>query len=95
MRTYTNSSFTNCTVLGFGQVRVVVSSVSVTCARAAQHHARHAGKRAGGLDRDAKRRDWAAMAMTGAALLAERLRLAIIGPQWQPVRLVSPELVTA
>ena len=52
MRTYTNTSFTNRTVFGSSQDRVVVSS-SGTCAHAAQHLTLwHAAKR----DRDTDRR---------------------------------------
>jgi ribosomal protein S4 len=42
-----------------------------------------------------KRRGSGTVVMAGAVPMAKPTRLAITGPQWQPVRLTSPELVTA
>ncbi len=94
MRTNTNSTVvTNCNVFGFGQDRVVALWVA-SCAYAAQHLAsRHASKHLGRLSRGVKRRGTDAVA--GADLLARSMCLAIRGPQWQPVRPVSPVLVMA
>jgi cysteine synthase len=93
MRTNINIVETNRNVIGLGQDRVV-SSLDVTCADAAQHlDSRHASKHAHGLARALKRRGFGTAATAGAALLAKRMRLAITGPQWQAVRLVSPSVV--
>ncbi len=95
MRTNINAAVTNCTVFGFGQDRAV-SSLVATYAHAAQHHAsRHASKRARDLDRANKRRGSVIAVVTGAVQLVEQMCLAIIGPQWQPVRRTSPVLVMA
>lgn len=94
MRTSFNVSVTNRTVFGLSQDRVVVS-LNATCAHAAQHLAsRHASKRDRVLDRAMKRRGSGTGVMAGAVLWFWHLCLAITGPQWQPVRLTSPELVT-
>ena len=95
MRTNLNTVVANRNVFGFGQDCVVVSSWKDSCAHAAQHLAsRHASHRAR-LARLRTRGGLAGDAMAGAAPKAKRTRLAITGPQWQPVRLTSPELVTA
>ena len=97
MRTNTNAVVTISNVFGFGQDRAVSPSNS-SCAYAAQHLASwHASHRAHGLDRARLRREFkaAVMGMAGAVPKAKRTCLAITGPQWQPVRLTSPELVTA
>ncbi len=92
MRTNINS-FTICNVFGFGQDRVVSLWID-SCASAAQHlHKRHSSYRARERARALKRVTVVA-AVTGAALKAMAMRLAITGPQWQPVRLTSPVLVT-
>jgi hypothetical protein len=94
MRTYFNNVITNRTVFGLNQDRVV--SLSDTCAHAAQHLAsRHAAKRARSTDRALKRRGSVTTVMAGAVLMAKQWRLAITGPQWQPVRLLSPVPVMA
>jgi hypothetical protein len=91
MRTNTSAAVTNRNVFGFGQDRVVTSWAS-SCADAALHHAsRHAGKHSSRLYRALKRRGTVAVA--DVALIARQLRLAITGPQWQPVRQMSPGLV--
>jgi hypothetical protein len=73
-----------------------VSLLNDSCAFAAQHLAsRHAGKRARLLARALKRRGSGSGAMAGADTMAGLTCLAITWPQWQPVRLTSPELVTA
>ncbi len=93
MRTNINA-VTNCNVFGFGQDRVV-SLTNDSCAYAAQHlHSRHASKRARGPAGAVKRRAMATAVMAGAVSKAKPTCLAITGPQWQPVRLTSPELVT-
>ncbi len=93
MRTNINTA-TNCNVFGLGQDRAV-SLWNDSCAYAAQHLAsRHASKRARELAKALKRRGSVTAVMAGAVPLAKRTRLAITGPQWQPVRLTSPELVT-
>jgi hypothetical protein len=95
MRTNIDAIVTNCTVFGFGQDRVVATRHDATCAYAAQHLSSwHASKRARCGSRVLKRRDDRAV-MAGAVLKAMPLRLAIMGPQRQPARQTSPELVTA
>ena len=93
MRTYTNTSFTNRNVFGLSQDRVVVSSrVRALMLRSisrgtppnviATRFARLARRVLGrGHGR--------------AAQMAMHLCLAITGPLWQPVRLMSPVLVVA
>ena len=94
MRTNTNNVSTNRNVFGLSQDRVV--SLSDSCACAAQHLApRHAAKRARRTARTLKRRGVGTTVMAGAVLMAKQWRLAITGPQWQPVRLTSPVPVTA
>lgn len=94
MRTTINAIVTNCTVFGFGQDRAVATRNDATCAHAAQHLAIwHASKRVRDWSRALKRRDYAVLA--GAVLKAGRLCLAVMGPQRQPVRLMSPVVVTA
>ena len=95
MRTNINAAVTNRNVFGFGQDRVV-SLWNDSCAFAAQHLAsRHASKRARELARTLKRRGSSTAVMAGAVPKAKPTCLAITGPQWQPVRRTSPELVTA
>jgi len=95
MRTNSNAAVTNCNVFGLSQDRAV-SLWNGLCASAAQHLAsRHASMRARGLDRAPLRRGLVTAVMAGAVSKAKRTCLAITGPQWQPVRLTSPELVTA
>ena len=92
MRTSINT-FTNCNVFGFNQDRVV-SSWNHAYAHAAQHLASwHASKRARSLSGALKRRGSAVVA--GAVLGVEQMCLAITGPAGQPVRRLSPVLVTA
>lgn len=94
MRTNINT-VTNCNVFGLDQDRAV-SLWNASCAYAAQHLAsRHASKRAHGSAKALKRRGSGTVVMAGAVPMAKPTRLAITGPQWQPVRLTSPELVTA
>ena len=90
----TNVTFvTNCNVFGLDQDRAV-SLRNDSCAYAAQHLAsRHASKRAHGLARALKRRGFGTVVMAGAVPKAKPTRLAITGPQWQPVRQMSPGLV--
>ena len=98
MRTSINNIVANVNVFGFGQDRVVVSSLADTCAHAAQHlETRHAtSKRARGWAERAKRSWLATAAMAGAARMAELITsLAIYGPQRLPVRHLSPVLVQA
>jgi len=93
MRTNNFTSATNRNVFGFGQDRVVVSLWTGSCASAAQHlHDRHASRRS--VIRALKRRLYAIAAVASAAPKAMAMCLAITGPQWQPVRLTSPVLVT-
>jgi hypothetical protein len=93
MRTYFNVVITNRNVFGYGQDRVV-SALNATCAHAAQHHAsRHASKRARESAQALKRLSWSDVA--GAVSRVRDLCPAIMGPQWRPVRLMSPTLVTA
>ncbi len=93
MRTNTNAAVTNRNVFGFGQDRVVSLGAS-SCASAAQHlELRHASKHLGRQDRGLKRRGTAAAGT--APTTAKTMRLAITGPQWQPVRVTSPGLVMA
>ena len=95
MRTNTNAAVTNCNVFGLSQDRAV-SLCNHSYACAAQHLAsRHASMRARELDRAPLRRGLVTAVMAGAVSKAKRTCLAITGPQWQPVRLTSPELVTA
>ena len=94
MRTSLNNVITNRTVFGLGQDRVV--SLTDTCAHAAQHlDSRHAAKRARSMARALKRRVAVTAGMASAVLMAKPWRLAITGPQWQPVRHLSPVPVTA
>ena len=95
MRTYFNVVVTNCTVFGFGQDRVV-SSLNATDAHAAQHLAiRHASKRARGPAYALKRRGSGTAVVAGAVQWSKQMCLAMLGPQWQPVRLTSPTVVIA
>jgi hypothetical protein len=97
MRTNTNAVVTISNVFGQSQDRAV-SSCNDSCATAAQHLASwHASHSALGSDRALKRREdrTNGMGMAGAVPKVKRTRLAVTGPQWQPVRLTSPELVTA
>ena len=95
MRTNINTSVTNRNVFGFGQDRAV-SLWNDSCAYAAQHLAsRHASKRARELARSLMRGGSGTAVMAGADPKAKQTCLAITGPQWQPVRRTSPELVTA
>jgi hypothetical protein len=72
----------------------VVSLCNEAYAHAAQHLASwHASKRARGLFGALKRRGTAVRA--GAVLGVELMCLPITGPQRQPVRPMSPVLVTA
>ncbi len=104
MRTSINNIVANVNVFGFGQDRVVVSSLLGTCANAAQHlETRHA-KRARGSWAKRDKRYWlmpaataavtvtAAMAATLAKLI---MSLAIVGPQRLGMRQMSPALVLA
>lgn len=95
MRTNIFTAVTNRNVFGFGQDRVVSLWID-SCVRARQHlHVRHASRRAVGIVRAAKRRVYVtAAAATTQAPKAMAMCLAITGPQWQPVRLTSPVLVT-
>jgi hypothetical protein len=94
MRTYIDAVVTNCTVFGFGQDRAVATRNDESCAFVAQHLTPwHAGKRARCRSHVLKRSGPAVMA--GAVGMAKSLRLAVTGPQRQPVRLMSPELVMA
>jgi len=94
MRTNIFTAVTNRNVFGFGQDRVVSLWID-SCASAAQHlHVRHASRRAVGIVRALKRRVYVTAAAASAAPKAMAMCLAITGPQWQPVRLTSPVLVT-
>jgi hypothetical protein len=93
MRTYFNVAVTNRNVLGFGQDRVV-SSLD-TCAHAAYLLSRHASHQARKSARALKRRGSELAAWASAVLLATPMGMAITGPQWRPVRHVSPVLVVA
>jgi hypothetical protein len=94
MRTNIFTAVTNRNVFGFGQGRVVSLWVG-SCASAAQHlHVRHASRRARDIVRALKRRVNVTAAAASAAPKAMLMCLAITGPQWQPVRLTSPVLVT-
>lgn len=96
MRTSINNIVANVNVFGFGQDRVVVSSLSGTCAYAAQHlETRHAKRARGWAKRD--KRDWlTTAAMAAAATLAKLITsLAIVGPQRLGMRQMSPALVLA
>jgi hypothetical protein len=98
MRTNFNVIVANVNVFGYGQDRVVVSSLFGTCAHAAQHlETRHTSKRARGWAQRVKRSWLATAAMAGAARMAEliMMSLAITGPQRLPVRHLSPVLVLA
>ncbi len=96
MRTSIISIVANVNVFGFGQDRVVVSSLIDACAYAAQHlETRHA-KRARGWAKRAKRTWLTAAATAGTATLAKLMAsLASVGPQRLPVRRMSPALVLA
>lgn len=98
MRTSINNIVANVNVFGFGQDRVVVSSLSGTCATAAQHlETRHA-KRARGTWAKREKRYWLMPAATAAAVatLAKLITsLAIVGPQRLGMRQMSPALVLA
>jgi hypothetical protein len=95
MRTNFNATVTNRNVFGLNQDRVVSLS-TYSCADAAQHLALwHASKRARDLGRALKRRGLGIAAMAGAVLKAKPMCLAIMGPQWQPVRRTSPVPVIA
>ncbi len=95
MRTNFNAALTNRNVFGSNQDRVV-SSWTKSCADAAQHLALwHASKRARDLGRALMRRGLGIAAMAGAVLKAKPTCLAIMGPQWQPVRRMSPVPVIA
>jgi hypothetical protein len=96
MRTSINNIVANVNVFGFGQDRVVVSSLADTCAHAAQHlETRHA-KRARGWAQRSKRPWLITAAMAGAARMPElMLSLGMYEPQRLPVRLVSPVPVLA
>jgi hypothetical protein len=99
MRTSINNIVANVNVFGFGQDRVVVSSLSGTCATAAQHlETRHA-KRARGQWAKRDKRYWLLAAATAAAApvtLAKLISsLAIVGPQRLGMRQMSPALVLA
>ena len=83
------TSFTNRNVFGLSQGRVV-SLLTDSCARAAQHLESRHGKHAAAMARAFKRR--AAATMSGAVLKAKWMYLVITGPQWQPVRQGSPDL---
>ena len=94
MRTPINANVTNCNVFGFGQDRAVATWNDATCDHAAQHLAIwHASKRLRDWSRTLKRRDYAVVA--GAVLKAKHLCLAMLGPQRQPVRHMSPVVVMA
>ena len=97
MRTSINSIVANVNVFGYGQDRVVVSSLFDTCACAAQHlETRHVSKRARGWAERFKCAWHATAAMADAARMAGLIMsLAIIGPQRLPVRQMSPALVLA
>jgi hypothetical protein len=97
MRTSNNVIVANVNVFGFGQDRVVVSSLYGTCAHAAHLETRHtASKRDRSWAQRAKRSWLATAAMAGAARMAELITsLAMIGPQRLPVRHMSPALVLA
>jgi hypothetical protein len=98
MRTSINNIVANVNVFGFGQDRVVVSSLSGTCATAAQHlETRHA-KRARGSWAKRDKRYWlmpAATAAAAATLAKLIMSLAIVGPQRLGMRQLSPALVLA
>jgi hypothetical protein len=96
MRTYINNIVANVNVFGFGQDRVVVSSLIDTCAHAAQHlETRHA-KRARGWAQRSKRSWLATAAMASAARMPGLMpSLGITGRKRLPVRLTSPVLVLA
>ncbi|MGD9722222.1 MAG: hypothetical protein AB7O59_11735 [Pirellulales bacterium] len=94
MRTNIDAIVTNSTVFGFGQDRAVATRIDETCAYAAQHLSSwHAGKRVRHGSRAMKRSGQVVRA--GAVGNAWPLRLAVTGPQRQPVRLMSPVLVMA
>ena len=87
-----NAIVTNSTVFGFGQDRAVATRNDATCYHAAQHLAIwHASRSSREWSRGLKRRDFAVVA--GAVLKAKQLCLAVIGPQRQPVRHMSPVVV--
>lgn len=97
MRTSFINIVANVNVFGFGQGRVVVSSLIETCAHAAQHlDTRHDSKRDRGWAGRAKRR-WPAAAAAAVAVTTAKLltSLAEMGPQRLPVRQMSPALVLA
>ena len=95
MRTYFNTVVTNRNVFGSNQDRVV-SLGTKSCASAAQHLALwHAGKCARGTGRALKRRGLGIAALAAAVLKVKPMCLALMGPQWQPVRRMSPVLVIA
>lgn len=104
MRTSINNIVANVNVFGFGQDRVVVSSLSDTCAHAAQHlETRHA-KRARGEWAKRDKRYWFTAAATAAAAVTAAMAvtlaklitsLAIVGPQRLGMRQMSPALVLA
>lgn len=96
MRTSINTIVASVNVFGFGQDRVVVSSLIDTCAYAAQHlETRHA-KRARGWAQRSKR-SWLATAVMASAARMPGLMssLGITGRKRLPVRLTSPVLVLA
>ena len=89
MRTNINAIVTNCTVFGFGQDRVVSSwnDVRALTLRSILHLARQQTcPRL--VARAQAPRHYAVVA--GAVLMAGQMCLAIMGPQWQPVRHMSP-----
>jgi hypothetical protein len=93
MRTNLNV-VTNCNVFGLAQDRVV-SLWTDSYHRATQHLApRHASKRDRETSQAFKRRGLGLAAMVAAARMAKPKGLAITGCQRQPVRHLSPALVT-
>ncbi len=95
MRTVLNIVVTIVNVFGFGQGRVVVSSLFGSCAHAAQHLDTRRKRARAWTTRKTRRWPIAAAAAATARWAELSMSLAMVGPQRMHMRQLSPVLVQA